>query len=261
MPTVREDYGYSISNGEVGIEIEMEGDKFFPIPPEDSGWRATTDGSLRGHAIEYVSNGPINPDRIDQHLDTLQNILKENKIKIANSFRAGVHVHINVREMTLDEIANYALLYYIFEEPLVRYCGPNREGNLFCLRLQDAETPIEFLFQALRQKNFRLLDTDLIRYSSLNFAAIARHGSLEFRALETTSDFSKISLWAKILFNMREFAKKNNRSTFGELFSLLGPETFLGNIIGEEASKTFLYDGFEKAAITGMRRVQHLFYV
>lgn len=259
MKTVRDEYGYGVSVGEVGIEVEIEGDRAFPNPPGD--WIATTDGSLRGHSIEYVSAQPINPKDIDEHLRRLDKRIKNEGVKIQQSFRAGVHVHINVREFTMEEIANFALLYYIFDHAFARFCGSNREGNLFCLRLEDAEAPLAFLITALRKGNTAIFRTDNIRYGAVNFAAISRHGSLEFRALETTPDFSRIAIWANMLYNMREYAATHHRNKFGDDFSLLGPEGFLEAVVGRDLAKHFFYDDFVRDTILGMRRVQHAFYV
>ena len=133
MTTVRDEYGFSVSKGEIGIEIEMEGDKEFPNAPTN--WHATSDGSLRGHSVEYISDGPIQLNYLKEHLQTLKNAIEKAKVKVSASFRAGVHVHINVREFTIEEVVNFALLYYIFDHAFAKYCGPNREGNLFCLRI------------------------------------------------------------------------------------------------------------------------------
>ncbi len=259
MRTVRENYGFNKPLGELGIEIEVEGDKKFPNPPVD--WIITTDGSLRGYSAEYVSAAPIQVDFVHKHLAGLQACIKEAGVRINKSFRAGVHIHVNVCELNISEVANFALLYYIFDHAFARFCGSNREGNLFCLRAEDAEAPLFFLQRALTTEQFEGFQTDGIRYGAVNFASISRHGSLEFRTMETPLDFLVIEDWAKILYSLREYALKHNRDTYGDTFSLLGPEAFLEQIIGKELATKIVYDDFVKDTVASMRRVQHLFYV
>lgn len=260
--TIAEQYGYPISPGDIGIEIEAEAGNPFPINKQIPGdWVATTDGSLRGNSIEYVSAFPVKYESVDMHLKGLKDAIEKYGVKIRQSFRAGVHVHINMRPYKLNEIANFAAVYFILEHALVRFCGDNREGNLFCLRLEDAEAPLFFLQEALRNDNYGVFETDNIRYASLNFRSLSRHGSLEFRAMETTPDLEKVGPWAKMLYQMREYAVRNPRNTYAEQISLLGPENWAEQIVGPELFKLIRYPSFNKDVMKSMRNVQTLLYI
>lgn len=262
MPdTIQTRYGFQPVKGDVGIEIEMEADSPFPNSEYlSTDWSITRDGSLRGISAEFVSRGPRLIEEVKNHLENLQKYLDKGKVKRKFSFRAGCHIHINVLDMTLDEVVNFALLYYIFEQSLVRFCGETREGNLFCLRLQDAEAPLFFLQRVLHEQDPRILSTDTIRYGALNFASIFRHGSLEFRAMETQPTLAKIEDWAHILYCLREYAKKTNRFEYAQLFSFLGPQTWLTNIIGDRVN-LILHEDFDQQAVQGLRRIQHLLFM
>src|SRR3546814_10629127 len=54
-------------NGEVGVEIEMEGDY---LPVHVDGWRAEPDGSLRGNSMECVFQ------RSEEHTSELQSLMR-----------------------------------------------------------------------------------------------------------------------------------------------------------------------------------------
>ena len=74
--TIAEQYGYPISPGDIGIEIEAEAGNPFPINKQIPGdWVATTDGSLRGNSIEYVSAFPIKYESIDIHLKEMKDAI------------------------------------------------------------------------------------------------------------------------------------------------------------------------------------------
>lgn len=255
-------YGFKTPPGDIGVEIEAEAANRLPgsgsIPGD---WAATTDGSLRGNAIEYVSAFPIRIDALQTHVNGLKEAIKRHGTRINHSFRAGVHIHINACHLTLDQIADFASTYYILEHALTRYCGNNREGNLFCLRLEDAEAPLFFLENALMKNDFHQFETDNIRYSALNFRSLSRHGSLEFRAMETTPDFEKVIPWATMLYNMREWSIRNPRLKYADNISLLGPENWAQQVIGPELFQLIKYSDFNKDVIRGLRRIQPLLYL
>lgn len=254
--TVSRFYNFAPSVGDIGIEIEMEGNRGFPVPPSD--WVTHADGSLRGYSVEYVSNGPVPFQNLSTHLANLKKTLEASKIKIHHSFRAGVHCHINVRDFNIEQIASFACLYYIFEHALVKYCGDSREGNHFCLRIEDAEAPIFFLLRALRNEDFDIFSTDNLRYASLNLSSINRHGSLEFRAMETLPTLEKILPWATILYKFKEYARESSRKEYAKDISLLGPEGFLERIIGKELVDEISYPNFSSDALICLRRIHML---
>jgi hypothetical protein len=246
--------------GEIGIEIEMEGDDHFPHDPSLI-WYDTEDNSLRGYCREYVTNGPINYDEIDSAIDHLRDVLKDKGVNVKQSFRAGVHVHINCLNLTLEQILTFAAAYYCMETALIRYCGPNRENNLFCLRLRDAEWPLVLLKKILEGKPPSILDTDDIRYGALNLRSLFRHGTLEFRALETTPDFKKIADWAKALYRLKETSLSIvNRKDIAYDMSYFGPRDWVEKMVGPQFLKEIDYPDLEKDVMRDMRFVQEFLH-
>lgn len=204
--------GQSIE-GEVGIEVELEGEQLPQTIPKLSSqlkkyWTVTRDGSLRGEAYEYVLDGPVKRDQVEEALTQLYR--KLDTATLVDSGRAGVHVHINVREMTMTQMFNFVLLYLVFEKALVRFCGDSREGNLFCLRICDAEHLAMVLLNAIKNKRFDRLGSDDIRYASINLTALRKYGSLEFRAMRSPVGQDVISQWVKILLALKDSALRFN---------------------------------------------------
>ena len=202
--------------GDVGIEIEVEGaglpDKKFRF------WKTTVDGSLRGESLEYVTKGPVQRENVFAALNEL-NIEFAKKQSVLNfSFRTSVHTHINVLDMEVEELLTLIYIYYLFEEALITYAGPERKGNRFCLRLRDSEALIDLIVNLFKNNGHMLKVKsaqneaenygEQVRYGSLNLASILKFGSLEIRALRGTSDPQIIIPWVETLLNMREFAIK-----------------------------------------------------
>lgn len=191
-----------VEGDKIGVEIEVEGDG---LKYEVEGWDSHDDGSLRGEAVEYVLPTPLTLPTVKKRLNTLSEALEGCEVK--DTGRAGVHIHINIQDMEEQHVFNFIILYLIFEEVLIRYCGEDRIGNLFCLRMRDAEYLSELLQEAAQLKDFGALYTDDVRYASINCKALVQYGSLEFRGMRSTIDSDVLVPWIEMLLALKEKAK------------------------------------------------------
>lgn len=250
--------------GDVGIEIEVEGER---LPHTGEYWNVTHDGSLRGdgldRACEYVLQRPMSLSDAKAALAYLSHQYKENKAKVADSPRCGVHVHVNCQHISLLQLYNFMVMYLIFEDVLVKWCGPTREGNLFCLRAKDAEYLLHVLCAALEDKNFRrMFATDELRYASMNVRSLVSYGSLEFRAMAGTSDMSLIYRWAEMLVQMRDRAGQfENPVEMILATSEGGAEAFVRQAFSEENADLIMsIEGWDEMIVQGVRRAQEVAY-
>lgn len=258
MSTIRKTYNLPAYKGDVGIEIEVEGRNLIN---QAKGWRVERDGSLRGEeAFEYVTDKGVRRENIDDILGSLEKSMEDYGSEIMENTRAGVHVHVNIQELTHTELANFATLYYVLENIMVRYCGKYREGNLFCLRADDAGAIIPFVAEAISTKDLKALHTDEIRYASLNWKPASEYGSIEFRAMRTTENFEHISNWAKMLLEIRDSALTYTTPTdILSEYSMNTPEDFLKRSLGSFAEMV-MFEGFEEPLQNGMYNAQDFAY-
>ena len=244
--------------GEVGIEIEVEG---VHLPHVDSKyWRTEHDGSLKAaEAYEYVLKAPVERDEVNKALASLEKVWKEDKAIINDSFRAGIHVHVNVRDLSVNEMVTFAVLYYIFEDILLKWCGDERVGNHFCLGSKDAEYVLFELEKAIVSGRLENLHSDRIRYSSLNFKALPQYGSLEFRGMRSTKDMAVIEDWVGMLLALKDYAIKAGKpSTIVEEFSLKGTGVLAREVFKGTALK--VKQDWKDSMYEGLRRVQSVAY-
>ena len=265
MPTVAEVFRLNRLPGDVGIEVEMEGNSNFYNPeevlPKRSMWRGESDGSLRGYSKEYVLKSPIKKEKVKVALEELKEVLILGKSTPVYSFRAGVHIHLNAQSMTMREVGNLAVIYYCLETALTKFCGKNREGNLFCLRGRDAGYVKNVLEDTLTTGNYYNLDTDDLRYAGMNLRALPRYGSIEFRAMETQPDLSKIQEWVEMLLAVKEAALKVvDRTSIAHDISYYGPKEWATRILGGQLLALLWYEGFEKDLMSNLRDTQTLIY-
>lgn len=251
--------GDTLGTREVGIEIEVEGVNLPLKTP--MGWRVEYDGSLRGESYEYVFTSPVPRDKVEVLLGRLDEKFKEKGSEVFDSGRAGIHVHVNIRDLTKAELYNFMCLYIIFEDLLVKWCGELREGNLFCLRIKDAEHLLQYLAESLRQDQLNILHDDNIRYASMNCKAILQYGSLEFRAMRSTVDMEAIQQWVNLLLALKDKAKTfNSPREVINTMSWEGPEAFAKATFGDMLSSFPANTDWRKNVIEGIRRAQNVAY-
>ncbi|AJT60758.1 putative amidoligase [Citrobacter phage CVT22] len=239
----------------IGVEIETEGQR---LPKVDSElWRSDVDNSLRGEAWEYVLKEPVHKDKLHEAMEEMKAEWKKAKSVVKDSPNAGVHVHINVSDLTVTELYNYLALYLVMEEILIDKCGTNRIGNLFCLRASDAEYLLDMLAEAIKTTDLSILHTDDLRYAAVNVKALGDYGSIEFRAWPSNGDLKGIEWWANILMHLKQVAKAtdNPAQVVGDI-SMHSPEVFFKSIMKEYADDIEWKHSYNQSMMEGVRRVQ-----
>lgn len=234
MKKLYEIFGQQPVKGDVGIEIEVEGKRL--TDDVDPRWNAIVDGSLRGENREYVLHKPIPANTAKDALQCLKDSLDAAKSKLDFSFRTSVHIHINVQQLTYPQYLNFIYTYFLLEEPLMTFCGKERKGNRFCLRLQDAEGMLETYNNMFTGRERALFEVpaNQVRYSAMNIEATPKFGSLEFRGMRGNLDVDLISTWIDCLIRIREFAKSvDNPTQVYDLYAENEAQGFMEKVIGD----------------------------
>lgn len=265
------------TKGEVGIEIEVEGNKF-PKPPGAMGthnpvrmvgsdyWSYVHDGSLRGaDNAEYVLSKPIAFKQVHPAITEIFATLTNYGSVIDDSHRTSVHVHLNCQEFHLNRLTSFMALWYCLEEVLTEWCGEHRVGNLFCLRAKDAPAIIAQLRQFIKRDGGVQLSEHL-HYAGLNAHALAKYGSLEVRTLRGCTDPQTILDWVGILERLYTLSGEfNDPRDICALFSSEGPLAFFENVLRDKtmvvrSAINWSDDQIRDAMYTGIRLAQDLCY-
>lgn len=214
----------NIPSGDFGIETEIEGEA---LPEGDTTyWLGKPEGSLRG-GFEYFNRQPVAIKALPQALEEYSGIIRNIK-KPSPSIRCSTHIHVNVGNLTLREVYNVLGFYFLVEELLVRTQGPLRMGNLFCLRMSDAEGTSDGIQESIRtQMFFSYFNQNAYKYGAVNLAAVTKFGSLEFRFFRPLLDTNKLSGWCHILYNMVHGAKIVPLQKMLDILIESGPKQFL----------------------------------
>jgi hypothetical protein len=257
--TVLDCWGLKPVEGDLGIEIEVEA--FDKLPREvNEYWDVLTDGSLRGEAKEYVFKKPLSKPVTFKQVKILYELLQNN---VKDSMRAGVHVHINCQKLTLTQLFTFMAAYYCLEDLITEEAGEERQGNLFCLRMSDADYINTGILGCLMQRSITadsgIFHNENLRYSAMNLVSLSKFGSLEFRALRTPTTAEKVIDWVDMLFTLKE----NSVANFANPIELLSAMSANGaaetakKLLGKYAEKQIAKPHFEKSVYDGVRQIQH----
>jgi hypothetical protein len=243
-----------------GIEVEVEASNSLPTKTTQL-WRSEHDGSLRGNAIEYVLSLPLPLEETLSAVDNLYGRFRRMGSSLNDSMRAGVHVHVNQRHRTIQQVATLLSTYWLVEDILIREkAGRERQGNLFCLRLSDATYPLFYLMTNLQEQRPLVYedDRDTLRYAAVNIAPLSVFGTLEFRALRTPATEGPLKEWIKLINRVCDQAERfSSPADLIDFCSGEGPLTIANEILGTELSSV----EDERILYQAIRRIQPLAYL
>lgn len=202
--TVKTPYKWTTMEGMIGIEIEVE-NITNPVPLA-AYWDHKADGSLRNNGAEFVSV-PLHIKQIQLALEHLFDALNaSNNPDFSN--RTSVHIHVNCRDLTQDQLYNFILLYAIFEKHFYQIAGTRRMNSIFCVPL--------FRTNQLHKIETVVYDLnpDWHKYCGLNLLPLYAnsvtqgYGTIEFRHLYGTNNILEILNWINDILCLRQAAIK-----------------------------------------------------
>ena len=212
-------------NSYIGIEVEVENmrdpNEIRMLPNFSDFWKTTKDGSLRNNGIELVSV-PLRGINISGALAYLHDFLTRVYDKHHFSHRCGIHVHVNCRDYTLEQVNNIIYTYCCVENLLFKQFVQNeREGNSFCMPVNDV-----FIGKVYHKA----------KYQALNRRCLEELGTLEFRHLLGTSNIETIKKWIKLITNLVRYATTKTTDeltkTINDLNTLSTYEVFVREVLG-----------------------------
>lgn len=224
-------FGINNRTGDLGIELEIEGEN---LPGgEIESWVVKPEGSLRGKGgrqvppgerdspYEYVLGRPSMFKTLEKKLQKLQDALTAEGVTVRITERGSTHIHINMTDYSIREIIGFCAIFTCIEPVLLRYCGPTRNGNLFCLPSYETGEWVDSvnnMVQGVIHGRFRdYWPARRGKYASLNTDTLVTFGSLEVRCFPNCIDAKTITGWGKWLMNIRTLAREWDDDTYQSL--------------------------------------------
>lgn len=165
-----------------GVDCNAEGYNHYTR----QAWKIVSDGSLnsapRGHryAMEVVSPKLYGADGLEQ-IEKVCAVLNSVRIDAQVNKSTGLHVHHNASDYNRKQLFNIFHLYKTYEDEIDQLVAPSRRGNraYYCQGFQNVT-------------NFRNLSG---RYWKVNLSSYHRHGTVEIRHFNGSTDADKIRGW------------------------------------------------------------------
>lgn len=211
----------------VGMEIEIERvlktSGILNLGLDTPLWRNVEDGSLRNNGKEFVSL-PIKGEHIKLALDVFNHTMDKEKLCIGHEFtdRTSVHVHMNVRDMSVEHLSNMLMVYILVEPLLYSWTSIERGKGVFCVPIsqsKDMQEDLGNFLSKVSKGDFRNTFEPLTswqKYTGLNLLPIFNFGTIEFRHLYGTKDPEILITWLNIIFSMKRFACANKFESLKE---------------------------------------------
>ena len=154
------------------------------------------------------------PANGDVFIKNLECVLKSiQKIHPYISNRCGLHVHVDARDYTIDDLAKFLYLWckiepliYQLVEPFrrtVKFCVPSSKAySQFGRENLDIEKLKQFLYgggydyQVIKQQQKKNTSSQEIRYRGINLHSFFYRGTIEFRHHQGSANAEEITSWA-----------------------------------------------------------------
>jgi len=161
-------------------------------------------GYSSGDCVEVVS--PILSSMHSAGLESLCNDLEF----APRTDSAGIHVHVEARDLTVGQIRELVLSYDHLE-PLIE-SSYDRVERGYCKRRSTREL-LEVVRDAQREPQRRAAEVRTgDRYVTVNLQSLSYHGTVEFRAMGPRYNYDHLVRWAMFCREMVNVAKAGARS-------------------------------------------------
>lgn len=188
-----------------GVEIEVEGCRNYDWALDGGQWRPVADGSLRGNGMEFITP-PVEYARLKTMLMAYYQAHYDNGY-IANA-RTGIHVHMDMRHRTLEQVGAICAVYSIVEPILFDICGADREEGIYCVPWYRATEDAKLLRKAMDEED-RHMSVDALmhtcKYAALYLEPLTRLGTIEFRAAPTFVTYEEMMIWVDAIRRLVTF--------------------------------------------------------
>lgn len=201
----------------VGVELELEGFTSEAIRTATSHlnplWAVTTDGSLRNGGVEFITAGGLGGERLYGAYERMVSLL--DRVNYDASWRCSTHMHVNMLDFTVNQVARFMLVYAACEPIVFQHCGAFRRSSNFCTPVGDSIPFHKALISRLYDDvvSNRGAANQCNKYTALNFLPLFGDGrtralgTVEFRGGRPMVSMEDLLLQTNLLLSMKHFVR------------------------------------------------------
>lgn len=242
----------------VGIEIEFAGNRSLISEQINAvrslvGWKVVSDGSIYDGG-ELVSP-PLDwhSDDAQEQLITATNVLRQ--YGASTSPRAGIHVHVDARTMTAQQVSKAAVWAYEWEDQLFRvassgwrtiraggisnYCAPI--SHRLATELDQVTDNASFARAWYGTSAPRRDHYDSSRYAAVNLHSWTYRGTVEFRVFNSSLNPARIAAYVDLCVAVMDSARDGKT-----------PKPAVRYALGMMADQSLNHDDAFQALVSGL---------
>jgi len=181
-------------------------------------WQVTYDGSLSRMRMPFELISPVLHGAAGfATLETVANALVAVGATVGKA--CGLHVHVDANDLDGDALKRLAALFVRYEDEMDRLQPPSRHSNPYCGSNRRAagggtdegatRRAVERIVNAPASRDGVRSVFGMQRYRKLNFEALAKHGTIEWRQAAGTLNARKIKVWVALCLGMVECARRS----------------------------------------------------
>lgn len=179
-------------------------------------WTVTTDGSLRNGGVELITNGGLGGEQLHAAFERVSSLLE--RINYDASWRCSTHMHINMRDFTVNQVARFMMVYAACEPVLFSHCGKFRYSSNFCVPVADSLPFHKKLISRLYDNVVRSRSAAqyTVKYTAMNFQPLFGDGrsrpalgTVEFRGGRPMTTTAEFILQANLLLSIKQFVRES----------------------------------------------------
>lgn len=204
-----------ITDEMVGIEVELEGLRsslqfYRNLGSIAPWWDVVDDPSLRntrGRGGEFVLNSPMFGEDVVNAIMGLAATVPRPEL----SERTSIHVHLDVRNLSFDQLLRLLTVYLLVEPIMFSLVDEDRKYNPYCVPVSTCPDYLVALGRAITSRSSGVFMSHVahnrgFKYAALNFLPVSTQGSVEFRHKEGTTNPESIKLWVNAVLALKRFA-------------------------------------------------------
>lgn len=244
---LRGDNGNFNSIDYMGLEVELEHEAILGAPRNPKLWNIVPDASLR-NGFEMTTKPGFKIGDIDKYLLEFEGYTKN--FKLTHSIRTSIHTHVNAICLTLNEIYAVLATFWLLEDYLVDMNGPDRKGNLHCLRLADADNLRDRVLEEIKQQKFFQTWRNEDRYAAQNLHSLSKFGTIEYRFIRGLHETDLIKQWAENLHKMvYEASRLGTVKNVLDMLETRNISAFIDNFFFHDFANIVKKTAFESASV------------
>lgn len=262
-------YGVELPNLLTGVENELESCSVF-MNRTLAMWSKIHEGSLRGDAgYEYILSQPLAGQELMESLYALEAAITKQGIVPDVNIRTSTHVHINVRNFTLEQITNMLCTAISVECLLMNYVGKERENSSYAIPFSRRSVELQHIARlaALRKETSAMLLKNTLagvvrqmcKYSSVNLSNLLTLGTIEFRMRGGCFRTAETLEWINIIHKIVRYSIEQEEAPemLPAIMSSRGAWQYVHSIF-EEYAQSLVYAGYEEDVLKGIREAQYV---